>query len=475
MDSVKIGLGKNIFLQDLDNFELHNNVSIICGDGVKVKGNSLLLASISPWLYKLIKEQSHEEEITIITPDIQSENVAHLMQTLQSNLTNDTSIECIINENTFKTLFKPNSEIKLPFCKVDLVDIKCENEEFIPNGDGNDHYECEDDDVIMGQPDDILDNDIEPKKLPNDDLQHAVEETNNDRKNIVKKQGKKEKFCDLCNCMVVLLGKVTMKKHYKSVHEQTTVNCPYCQKPFLTKTYLPSHVKKHHASENSLILCSKCGFSTNSFDEYTKHDKIHTKHLCDICNKMFVDVGLHKRRKHEKISEKTSEICSEKHSENANNFKSEEHSVCFKCGKSFHTKNSLHIHMQYVHNKEISNCDKCGKDFEGPYRLQDHIRSVHRPKPCPICGTMFQNLRLHMHTVHREEKDKKYVCDICGKGFLQKDKLNGHNMSVHIKARPFNCRYGCSFSYNDYRNRNAHEKKKHGGLFTDKHCTISTK
>ena len=35
-------------------------------------------------------------------------------------------------------------------------------------------------------------------------------------------------------------------------------------------------------------------------------------------------------------------------------------------------------------------------------------------------------------------------------------------MSVHLKLRPFKCRYGCEFGYNDQANRNSHERKKHG-------------
>ena len=38
-------------------------------------------------------------------------------------------------------------------------------------------------------------------------------------------------------------------------------------------------------------------------------------------------------------------------------------------------------------------------------------------------------------------------------------------MNVHIRSRPYNCRYGCNMAYNDVSNRNSHEKKKHGGLF----------
>ena len=68
-------------------------------------------------------------------------------------------------------------------------------------------------------------------------------------------------------------------------------------------------------------------------------------------------------------------------------------------------------------------------------------------------------------------------------------------MNVHLKLRPYSCRYGCEFgnfviskkkllklkhmiffahfvihyefflAYNDLSNRNHHEKKKHGGLY----------
>ena len=39
-------------------------------------------------------------------------------------------------------------------------------------------------------------------------------------------------------------------------------------------------------------------------------------------------------------------------------------------------------------------------------------------------------------------------------------------MNAHLKLRPYKCRYGCEFAYNDHSNRNAHERKTHGKLFT---------
>ena len=67
--------------------------------------------------------------------------------------------------------------------------------------------------------------------------------------------------------------------------------------------------------------------------------------------------------------------------------------------------------------------------------------------------------------VHQTEEDKKFICEHCDKRFFTSASLNKHIMNVHLKLRPYSCRYGCEFAYNDVSNRNAHEKKTHGKLF----------
>ena len=67
---------------------------------------------------------------------------------------------------------------------------------------------------------------------------------------------------------------------------------------------------------------------------------------------------------------------------------------------------------------------------------------------------------------HTPDEEKKYQCPDCGKGFLTNTVMEQHRMNVHLKLRPHSCRYGCDISYNDTSNRNQHEKKKHGKLFT---------
>ena len=52
-----------------------------------------------------------------------------------------------------------------------------------------------------------------------------------------------------------------------------------------------------------------------------------------------------------------------------------------------------------------------------------------------------------MNQKHKNDSEKKHQCGVCNKGFLTMYDIKKHAMSAHIKARPYNCRYGCSFAY----------------------------
>ena len=91
----------------------------------------------------------------------------------------------------------------------------------------------------------------------------------------------------------------------------------------------------------------------------------------------------------------------------------------------------------------------------------------HKEKtPCPECNTLVKDLNRHISIAHTSDENKKIQCQDCGKGFLTKSQLENHRMNVHLKQRPYQCRYGCDIAYNDTSNRRAHEKKIHGKLFT---------
>ena len=74
---------------------------------------------------------------------------------------------------------------------------------------------------------------------------------------------------------------------------------------------------------------------------------------------------------------------------------------------------------------------------------------------------------IHMKTMHTKDSEKKYQCDECGKGFVELGKYEAHKMSVHMKERPFVCRFGCGAASSDKGNRKKHEITKHGKAFEE--------
>ena len=97
--------------------------------------------------------------------------------------------------------------------------------------------------------------------------------------------------------------------------------------------------------------------------------------------------------------------------------------------------------------------------------MKVHKKNVHNAVACKICGVVVKNLRLHLQGMHTADKDKRFRCEDCGKGFMCKLKLGSHRMNTHIKTQPHQCRYGCENRYNDVSNRNAHERRRHGQVF----------
>ena len=151
--------------------------------------------------------------------------------------------------------------------------------------------------------------------------------------------------------------------------------------------------------------------------------------------------------------------------------------VCDKCGFETKEKFKLKNHETKVHvNKkekvqptvEDLTCKDCVKTFDDKEAIKRHMKTVHNPSPCPHCGKVVKVMRVHINTMHKDDSEKKYKCQICAKGFPESNRVRNHMMNVHIKARPYQCRYNdCdnTIGFNDVSNRNAHENRKHGKRF----------
>ena len=263
--------------------------------------------------------------------------------------------------------------------------------------------------------------------------------------------------------------KSNLNKHYERVHVQDkNFPCPTCGKIFKKQTLLEKHMKNAHA----LHKCTHCDYQSNYKSGLKKHiEFVHEKtaengfekcskcykrllpdqmeshvcelYSCEICGKQFSStsgLGLHKSDVHEDHDLK-----------------------CEQCGKTFDRLLSFKFHVANAHDKVP--CHICGKKF-GKKALSDHLTRTHKPKEtCKLCGKEVRLMKKHINDVHTPDRNKSFTCQECGKGFFGSHALQRHQMNVHLRLRPYKCRYGCSFASSYSCHRNRHEKKSHGSIF----------
>ena len=226
--------------------------------------------------------------------------------------------------------------------------------------------------------------------------------------------------------------------HYQC--EQCDYNYNY---PRPSSRKMRNHIDKMHSPNSQ--PCYICGVIPLSKMALDKHILSHGQTKCDKCKKCFTQ---------EKFDGHKCEV---------------KQFVCNVCGNVFSSSTSLKIHNRRVHEKQQNRnhiCHQCDHKCFNISELKKHLEIHEEKKSCPHCGIKVRRLTLHIQTVHTPDEMKKHQCQDCDKGFIDARKLKIHQMNVHLKLRPYNCRYGCDMAYNDTSNRNQHEKRTHGKVFT---------
>ena len=240
------------------------------------------------------------------------------------------------------------------------------------------------------------------------------------------------------------------------------IKCHICGKS-VTKSRMEGHISLHKKRErranedpNEKKTCQHCGKLVKCIRDHIRdscialHKEVST---CNECGKVFNN--LKSFRQHMRV----------KH---GNEEKEKPQYVCNICGKVLSSRGVLNSHHRAMHEiRELKiKCEKCGKLFVNALVLKHHMRFHEEKKTCPVCGIKVRLIKEHIDNVHITDEEKMFRCQDCGKGFKYARKLEYHRISMHLKTKPYNCRYGCDLSYNDFSNRNAHERRTHGKLFT---------
>jgi hypothetical protein len=123
--------------------------------------------------------------------------------------------------------------------------------------------------------------------------------------------------------------------------------------------------------------------------------------------------------------------------------------------------------MKSVHTNSQVPCAECGKVFRNIMLLKGHVNNVHIKVPCSICQDMIGKGRLsfHMHQKHTPASERKYKCEICGKGFCDKSRLKDH-INVHTGEKPHKCKF-CDKGFASFGTKAGHERS-HMGLKRNK-------
>ena len=267
--------------------------------------------------------------------------------------------------------------------------------------------------------------------------------------------------CNLCGIMCVELEKHVEKRHKSGGRESMCAICGKTVRHWRMKGHLRRHMKQEKtASEgtNEKKACQHCGKLVKCIRDHVRDNcrgLQYEEHSCQECGKVLRNAKryrAHMRSKHMDEVKKKSLQC-----------------ICNICGKVLSSKGALQGHHKAFHEiRELTEkCEHCGKLCMSAMALKHHIEKSHAEKEsCPLCGVKVRKVKMHIESVHTKDEDKKFQCQDCGKGFMVHKQLEKHRINVHLKTRPYNCRYGCDISYNDTSNRNSHEKKTHGKLFT---------
>lgn len=287
-------------------------------------------------------------------------------------------------------------------------------------------------------------------------------------------------------------GKGSEATEIKIIKDKCNVNhlqCTICdyQTPNFTKKRAPSalsveaiydHVIIYHYGGFICNVCGKVGPSRKKFLEHLIMHKDPESFLCEICARPC------KTKESKKIHQFTHFNEEEKRVELAagrapwlvsRKLKDNEEGtfICGTCGKCFGMLRQLKKHEPIHRNKVI--CPKCGKSV-----TRNWYKIYHSVYKCPLdggegrkgeghmcfeCGKTFVDLlqfKKHIERMHSEEaRQRRWICDKCGKGYKCKGDLRTHGM-VHSEEMNWRCE-DCGREFNQKRNLKRHSCKSRKG------------
>lgn len=122
-----------------------------------------------------------------------------------------------------------------------------------------------------------------------------------------------------------------------------------------------------------------------------------------------------------------------------------------------------HLETHKENRERLYTCEHCGKKFYTKKILTSHLQRCHSDKRyiCQVCSYPFTDkYNLAKHLLNHDGKGKAFKCEVCSKSYSSKASYTDHQRS-HSGERPFVCSY-CSKTFTSKRRLTEHHKTHTG-------------
>lgn len=193
----------------------------------------------------------------------------------------------------------------------------------------------------------------------------------------------KRKKCIFCS---MFYSSVTMHKHLRTVHKTqlaSAFKCTSCiyHKYFLNEAKYKNHMDICHGNSLNCIYCDKTWINKKSLKSHVNYVHQNVKIMCNYygCSQFF-----HTQRECDAHFKQLHKIEDEK-----------KRFQCPKCSFRTPTKNVLKEHEDRMHETKDISCPKCGKCFGNLVALKQHFSKSHVAIICQHCNSQIVNIRQH--------------------------------------------------------------------------------
>uniref|UniRef100_A0A182QL75 C2H2-type domain-containing protein n=1 Tax=Anopheles farauti TaxID=69004 RepID=A0A182QL75_9DIPT len=271
--------------------------------------------------------------------------------------------------------------------------------------------------------------------------------------------------------------------HYRVEHKQPPfLKCPKCDKKCHNPGMFISHMETHDDPEKS--RCHICGKLTDCNISLKKHMRVHQGKLeqnlpypCSRCKRKFETEE--QRDKHEKLHVPKPFVPRDE-GPDLEVLEFYKRIFCDICEEgepestSFDNLWALRTHMANEHRKSLFvRCPVCFKRQINRTQVIAHIDMHKNPDKyrCEVCQEVHQDLPRHMMKTHtpntKEQVEKKYECEQCGRMFNYLTNLKMHIDCIH-GLKDVRCNICDNFNYKAYQ---THKRKAHTDqMLMCEHC-----